>query len=1445
MKKHQAWLKACMAASLVFSAGSPAAGYAAASGTGILADTVEHWAKESVSKWLANGVIHGYADGTFRPDQRITRAEFVKIVNELFGFYALADQPFTDVTRDAWYADELSAAKQAGYYQGFPGGLSKAESEISRQDAVVLLARVFELKAAGGSQAEAGFPDAEEIDAYAKEAVRAFNGIVNGYEDGGFHPKAGITRAELLALLDRLIAGYNPVGAGGAISGHVVLNKKSSVLKETEVAGNLYIAPGVADGDVELEKVHVKGTTFISGGGENSVHVNDSSLGRAIVSRQEGRVRTVVSGTSVVGHIELDSDSVLELEKGARVEEAEVNRPATVKVAEGAGLGVLRIAPAAAGTSLSLRGSVTELKVEADRVSINGKEAAKGSYTAADGVLTPSGAQTPAGGGSGGTGGSSGGGRGDNDSSDGGTDGGGSGTGGDSGNGGGGGTGGDSGTDGDSGDSLTADLVDAQATEATRSLFAYLQEVRGQEILFGHQHATDVGFSVQDPMGTDSDVRQAAGDYSALFGWDVLSLQGDEKPGVPGDTAQSRDRLLAKMKQAHELGGLLALSMHPSNFVTGGKYNDTTGNVAENVLPGGKANAAFTAYLDLIADFALKLKDDEGTPIPLILRVFHEQNGGWFWWGAKTTPTEQYIELYRYTVEYLRDTKGVHNLLYAWSPNGPFGGDAAKYLTTYPGDAYVDILGMDQYDNQAAPGTEAFLNALVDDLRMISTVADSRGKIAALTEFGYSPQGMKTTGNGDLEWFSKVLGAIKSDPAAKRMAYMQTWANFGLNSNLFVPYSGHPELGDHELLPDFKAFYNDPYSSFLGEVGEVAGRKVTPAEEAPVMHAVTPAEQGTVSTPVTKVRAKVLHMTPDRVVYIVSGSAQETSMTLDEQGYYSADWKLDPAFNGKSAEYTVKVYKDGVVTHQETNTVFVKVEEMLMHAYTFDDGIAGFQSNGGYQASVTSIEHAEFAGSGRLQLNVTDTVYTDTWQELKLQLTSAAGDVNLADVKRVKLQLLLPVEAGSRSADASLQAVAMLPPDWDTKYGMNTTSRKLSELETVIVGDAVYAVYPASIDLTDPKSSAAAESLALSIVGSGLQYSGPVYLDHVELYSVYHEAPQDPSVVDDFEGYQGLDAALQTAFVSASGDGASVTLAPDQARQGLYAMKYQYKLAGAGYAGVNKLLGSRDWSGANQLQFWLTPDGQSQKLVIQLKVDGTYFEYYPATDEAVPYLEVIPFAAFVPVHGGTGQLTKTKLKNVQEFSVYTNAVNGAKLEGTMYFDDIRAVLNPDAPTVPNGGSGPGSSAAQPGLLYDFETDTAGWVLEQNQASATAPAVNTAAAASGSSALGSSFSLAGRAGFELAKMEALDLSAVGSISVRLKLSAGQANARLYVKTGSDWVWYDSGTVPVDSSGFVTAAIPVASLPHPDLVQSIGVKIEPVSGTGQAEVYVDEVRLNAAE
>ncbi|MER6633189.1 glycosyl hydrolase [Streptomyces sp. NPDC000987] len=334
-------------------------------------------------------------------------------------------------------------------------------------------------------------------------------------------------------------------------------------------------------------------------------------------------------------------------------------------------------------------------------------------------------------------------------------------------------------------------IVDDRATPATRALFAHLKRQQGKGILFGHQHDLSYGFTFTTPDGKASDTRAAVGDYPAVFGWDTLILYGDERPGVPGGTdAENIAALSRSIRQGDARGGINTLSAHMPNFVTGENFYDTSGRVVGHILPGGSKHADFNAFLDRIASAVEGARRADGTPIPVIFRPFHENNGGWFWWGAGHTTSAEYIEVYRYTVEYLRDIKGVHNLLYAYSPNSAFDGDPAGYLKTYPGDEFVDVLGYDAYDGSA--GSTAWLDALVKDLAMVVRLANERGKVPAYSEFGESG-----TEGRDPNWFTGLLAAIKADPLARQATYMLTWANFGGSNRAYVPYPGHA------LLPDF------------------------------------------------------------------------------------------------------------------------------------------------------------------------------------------------------------------------------------------------------------------------------------------------------------------------------------------------------------------------------------------------------------------------------------------------------------------------------------------------------------------------------------------------------------------------------------------------------------------------------------------------------------------
>jgi mannan endo-1,4-beta-mannosidase len=426
-------------------------------------------------------------------------------------------------------------------------------------------------------------------------------------------------------------------------------------------------------------------------------------------------------------------------------------------------------------------------------------------------------------------------------------------------------------------------ITDDRATAATRALFAYLMRQQGNGILFGHQHALSYGSTFTTQDGRSSDTRAAVGDHPALFGWDTLVLDGDERPGRKDATEAENIAALSRcIRQADALGGINTLSAHMPNFVTGKDFYDTSGRVVGQILPGGTKHAQYNAFLDRVAEAVKGARRPDGTLIPVVFRPFHENNGGWFWWGAGHTTSAEYVEIFRYTVEYLRDTRGVRNLLYSYSPNSGFGGDPTGYLKTYPGDAYVDILGYDAYDSSA--GSDTWLQGLVKDLAMVVRLAEEKGKVPAFTEFGESGEEGR-----DPRWFTKLLGAVKADPLARRVTYMETWANFGGDARQYVPTPGHP------LHADFVRYAEDPYTVFAGDLRGVYSARTTAVRNTPFMHLVTPTDRQRLTSPESTVRVRVTHARASSVTYSVNGG-RARRLRLDADGFHRGDWPVDPAW---------------------------------------------------------------------------------------------------------------------------------------------------------------------------------------------------------------------------------------------------------------------------------------------------------------------------------------------------------------------------------------------------------------------------------------------------------------------------------------------------------------------------------------------------------------------
>ncbi len=450
----------------------------------------------------------------------------------------------------------------------------------------------------------------------------------------------------------------------------------------------------------------------------------------------------------------------------------------------------------------------------------------------------------------------------------------------------------------------TVNIVDKDATAATKSLFSYLSTTRGQQVLFGAQHTNNVGitFNSTDPKETRSDVLAATGDYPAIFGFDTLVLEGKDKPGVAGRSMMENVvPFVETIQTAHSLGGIPQISAHMKDFASG--VNTSAGGAdrtVAHILPGGELNSEFNEYLDAVAQVANTATDETGALIPIIFRPFHENTGGWFWWGAGHATTGEFKELFRYTVEYLRDTRGVHNFLYAFSPNASFEGDEARYLDTYPGDEWIDILGYDSYENNNAPeNSDAYVASVVKDLAMISRTADAHGKIPALTEFGRNGErSIFESGNKSLDFFTDLLAGIKADPDAKRIAFMLTWVNYN-NGYVSIPNAAytddegvaHPA---HEMLGNFREFYADDYSGFARDIPADALKKtgLTATPATPTLRIVSPADGVRVTTPQTTVRVKATVDSPTSVWFTVSGDPTEHDLALGADGYHTAVWDV-------------------------------------------------------------------------------------------------------------------------------------------------------------------------------------------------------------------------------------------------------------------------------------------------------------------------------------------------------------------------------------------------------------------------------------------------------------------------------------------------------------------------------------------------------------------------
>ncbi len=178
-----------------------------------LSDIQGHWAERSIRDWVDRSFATGYPDGTFNPDNSITRAEFITLVNKSFGFHEKTQVAFSDVSKTDWFYEEIVKATAAGYITGYGDNTIRPDNAINRQEMAAVIFRLLDITTTDENEALSKFKDAGNISSWAKASVSAVSGInlLKGYPDHTFRPLAFTTRAEALVSLSRAFWFKNPV----------------------------------------------------------------------------------------------------------------------------------------------------------------------------------------------------------------------------------------------------------------------------------------------------------------------------------------------------------------------------------------------------------------------------------------------------------------------------------------------------------------------------------------------------------------------------------------------------------------------------------------------------------------------------------------------------------------------------------------------------------------------------------------------------------------------------------------------------------------------------------------------------------------------------------------------------------------------------------------------------------------------------------------------------------------------------------------------------------------------------------------------------------------------------------------------------------------------------------------------------------------------------------
>ncbi|MBC2605126.1 glycoside hydrolase family 26 protein [Pelagicoccus albus] len=339
--------------------------------------------------------------------------------------------------------------------------------------------------------------------------------------------------------------------------------------------------------------------------------------------------------------------------------------------------------------------------------------------------------------------------------------------------------------------------ADPSVTEETANLLKNLHRIGWDPNRYAFGQEFPLSFNSTDNIGSDdidqSESKDVVGDHPGVHGSDFLYMI---------DQPWHEDLHKAAAVRAYESGAIVTFDYHwPGKY--GGSYqaHEEDDTLLDYVVRGDDSRGDVTWFYESLDRILAIINED--LRFPIVFRPFHEMDGAWFWWGSQMQGgAETYRAAYRLLVEYMRERTDY--VLFCWSPDVAL----QDFEQFYPGDDYVDMIGRDIY-NMTESGRP------ISKLTEIIAFAEERGKVAALTETGYTLGGSFETADPDW-WTTHILDPIAEDPEAGKIAWVLTWINAQW-SGPYIPNSDSPQAAKD----DFIKFYEAEETLFQADVSNL------------------------------------------------------------------------------------------------------------------------------------------------------------------------------------------------------------------------------------------------------------------------------------------------------------------------------------------------------------------------------------------------------------------------------------------------------------------------------------------------------------------------------------------------------------------------------------------------------------------------------------------------